>query len=645
MVTLAAGVVRFTPAANFNGMVTFTYTVSDGNGGTDTATVTVTVTPVNDPPSAINDSLTISEDSGATVVNVLANDSYAPDTGETLTVTAVTQPADGGTVTLASGVVRFTTAANFNGTVSFTYTISDGNSGTDTATVTVTVTPVNDQPSAANDTLTIAEDSGATVVNVLANDSYAPDTGETLTVTAVTQPADGGNVTLTNGIVRFTPAANFNGTVTFTYTVSDGNGGTDIATVNVTMTAVNDQPSTINDTLTIAEDSGATVVNVLANDSYAPDTGETLTVTAVTQPAAGGAVTLAGGDVRFTPAANFNGTVTFTYTVSDGNGGTAAATVTVTVNPVNDPPSLQEGILGTMSAKVVVKGTYQINLLSIFRDADGDQLTYTVTANHKNPVAANADYAYTPYSAGSTTLVFRSNDGLADSTDTYTVILTATASTGNNPPLVFDADVSMDMLNTTLPVAVDGDNGHAQLDLAGLTQGMQNNADQLVVAFPSIPNIDLYTVDMPLSFLSGMKDISTLTLHTGLGSVMLPPDMLTDIFEMCESEAEITIGLADKNRLSKEVMDAFGERPMIEIALSIDGKPAEWENAETPFTVSIPYTPTPEEMNNLSEIAVWCLDSNGQPSRVPGVQYDAETGCLVFTVTHFGIFTVGMEKV
>ncbi len=109
--------------------MTFTYTISDGNGGTDTATVTVTVTPTNDPPDAVDDTFTVAEDSGATVLNVLANDTFAPDLGETLTVTAVTQPA-GGTVTFTAANVSFTPTANFIGTSTFTYTISDGNGGT-----------------------------------------------------------------------------------------------------------------------------------------------------------------------------------------------------------------------------------------------------------------------------------------------------------------------------------------------------------------------------------------------------------------------------------------------------------------------------------------------------------------------------------
>src|SRR5207248_2670834 len=121
-------------------------TVSDGNGGTATATVNVTVTPVNDPPAANPDTLTLPEDSPPTVVDVLANDSSAPDVGEALTVTAVTQPAAGGSVTLSAGVVRFAPPPAYTGRDGFGYTVSDGNGGTATATVSVIVTAVNDAP-------------------------------------------------------------------------------------------------------------------------------------------------------------------------------------------------------------------------------------------------------------------------------------------------------------------------------------------------------------------------------------------------------------------------------------------------------------------------------------------------------------------
>ncbi len=332
--------VSFQPAANFNGTATFSYTISDGNGGTASATVTVTVTPVNDPPTATADAATVARNAGPTAIGVLANDSFAPDTGETLTITAVTQPANGTVVITGGGSgLTFQPAASFTGTTSFTYTISDGNGGTASALVTITVSGSNLPPVANPDAATVAEDSGVTPIDVLANDTTEP--GETLTITAVTQPT-GGTVVITGGGtgVSFQPDANFNGTATFSYTISDGFGGSATATVTVTVTPVNDPPTAVADTATLAEDDPATSINVLANDSIAPDTGETLTITSVTQPAGGTVVITGGGTgLTFQPAPNFNGVTTFSYTISDGNGGTASATVTVTVTPVNDPPT------------------------------------------------------------------------------------------------------------------------------------------------------------------------------------------------------------------------------------------------------------------------------------------------------------------
>src|SRR4029450_3877754 len=115
--------------------------------------------------------------------------------------------------------------------------VSDGNGGTDTATVTVTVTPVNDAPVANDDTASVVED-GSVTVNVLGNDSDIDN--DTLTVTAVTQGANGA---VTLNPVTYTPSPNFFGTDSFTYTISDGTGGvggTDTATVNVTIAPSND---------------------------------------------------------------------------------------------------------------------------------------------------------------------------------------------------------------------------------------------------------------------------------------------------------------------------------------------------------------------------------------------------------------------
>jgi hypothetical protein len=242
--------------------------------------------------------------------------------GDTLTY-SYTQPAHG-TVSGTGANVTYTPAQDYNGSDSFTFKVNDGTVDSNFAPVSITVTPVNDNPVAADDTLTVLEDAAATTVNVLANDTDVD--GDTLTVSSVTQGGKG-VVTLNAGIVTYKPNLNANGSDSFTYTISDGHGGTATGTVNVTITPVNDAPVAATDTATTKR-STAVVIDVLANDSDVED--DSLTIVSVTK-GANGNTTIVNGQVRYGPKSGFTGTDTFTYTISDGNGGTATATVTVTV--------------------------------------------------------------------------------------------------------------------------------------------------------------------------------------------------------------------------------------------------------------------------------------------------------------------------
>src|SRR6185312_11315708 len=353
--------VKYTPAANYNGSDSFTYTVSDSNGGTATGTVTVTITAVNDAPVANADAATVAED-GTVNVAVVGNDTD-PD-GDTLSVASVTQGAHGAVVINPDKTVKYTPAANYNGSDSFTYTASDGNGGTATGTVTVTVTAVNDSPVANADTATVAED-GTVNVTVLGNDTD-PD-GDTLSVTSVTQGTHGAVVINPDKTVKYTPAANYNGSDSFTYTVSDGNGGSATGTVTMTITAVNDSPMANADVATVAED-GTVNMTVLGNDTD-PD-GDTLSVASVTQGTHGAVAINPDKTVKYTPAANYNGSDAFTYTVSDGNGGTATGTVTMTITAVNDAP-----VANADAATVAEDGTVNVAVLGNDTDPDGDTLS------------------------------------------------------------------------------------------------------------------------------------------------------------------------------------------------------------------------------------------------------------------------------
>jgi large repetitive protein len=368
------GTLTYTPNANFNGVDTITYTISDGNGGTATARVTVTVTPVNDPPVARADSATTNEDTPVTVA-VRANDND-PD-GDPLTITAAA--ATNGTVVInTDGTITYTPNANFNGVDTVTYTISDGKGGTSTTTVTVTVNAVNDVPIAVNDPATTPEDAPVTIA-VLAND-LDPD-GDPLTVTAATSP-NGTVVINPDGTLTFTPALNFNGPATITYTVSDGKGGTTTATAIITVTPLNDPPVAGADVAATPEDTPVRIAP-LVNDSDAD--GDPLTLISATAP--NGAVAInADGTITYTPNPNFNGTDTITYQVSDGKGGIATATITVTVAPVNDAPVAANDVIGT-DENVPVR----IPVLANDRDDDGDALTVTTATSPNGTVVINPD--------------------------------------------------------------------------------------------------------------------------------------------------------------------------------------------------------------------------------------------------------------
>ncbi|TXI80857.1 MAG: DUF11 domain-containing protein, partial [Flavobacteriales bacterium] len=173
----ATGVVTFDPATNFNGTATITYVLCDPSFGCDDAVITFTVEPVNDPPVANNDAVTIAEDGQATL-SVVTNDNDIADGGalDLTSLTVIEGPNSGTAVANGDGTITYTPGPNFNGNDTVTYRICD--LGTplpalcSTAILVITVTPVNDGPVANDDTGgTLAEDGPNGTVNVLANDT------------------------------------------------------------------------------------------------------------------------------------------------------------------------------------------------------------------------------------------------------------------------------------------------------------------------------------------------------------------------------------------------------------------------------------------------------------------------------------------
>ena len=361
-VAAAAGLATFSNLSiNFAG-VGYTLAATDGAlTGVTSGAFNITPQP-NHAPSGVDKTITINEDASYTFTTAdfgFTDASDAPP-NTLLTVKITTVPAggalkDNGVVVTAGTLVPvaditgsklvYTPAANANGAGygTFTFQVQDnggtanggGNLDPSPNTVTVNVTAVNDAPVAVADTVVVKQGTTLTTTastGVLANDSDAENTALTAVLDATT--THGALVLNSNGSYTYTPTGSYVGADSFTYHASDGSLSSSVVTVSISV-YVNHAPVAVADSKNILSGSPATVVDVLANDNAAnPDTGETLTITAVGHAAHGTvSITAGGASVKYQPKSTFLGTDHFTYTISDGQ---LTATATVTIHVIKD---------------------------------------------------------------------------------------------------------------------------------------------------------------------------------------------------------------------------------------------------------------------------------------------------------------------
>ena len=451
---------------------TFTVAVSNVSGafsGDTLGTGTIInddATP-NTPPTAVDDTYTATEDTTLTVAaadGVLEND--ADLDADPLEVALVTDVTNGTLSLNIDGSFTYTPDANFNGTDSFTYNADDGQGGLTPATVTITVDPVNDDPVAVDDGFNVTEDGTLNVVaaaGVLGNDSDVD--GDTLTAALLTDVSNGTLTLNGDGSFDYTPDANFNGTDSFTYEVNDGQGGVSQATVNIDVTAVNDDPFGNDDSYSTAFNTAITISapGVLANDTDIE--GDALSAMIFTDPSDGTVTVNADGSFTYTPDAGFTGADSFVYSVDDGNGGTDTATVTVNVGANGDPNALADSY--TLDEDNTATINAAAGVLANDTDPDGDGLTATlVTDVSDGMLTLNRDgsFSYTPDSNfnGTDSFTYEADDGNGGTQQT-TVTLNVTPvnddPVANNDTAFVDEDDALGILIAALAndTDVDGD--------------------------------------------------------------------------------------------------------------------------------------------------------------------------------------------
>ncbi|WP_125061175.1 cadherin-like domain-containing protein, partial [Aphanothece sacrum] len=450
---------------------------------------------------------TLSDTAEDTAIIIYAADllaGFSDLDGDTLSVVGLTSN-NGTLVDNGNGTYTFTPTANFNGTVTLTYGVSDGTATLAGQSQTFSVTPVNDAP-VGSPTATLsntAEDTPITITaaNLLAG--FSDVDSDTLSVVGLTSN-NGALVNNGNGTYTFTPTVNFNGTVTLTYGVSDGTATLAGQSQTFSVTPVNDAPvgsptATLSNT---AEDTPITITaaNLLAG--FSDVDGNTISVVNLTANN-GALVNNGNGTYTFTPTANFNGAVNLTYGVSDGTATLAGQSQTFSVTPVNDAPVGSPTATLSNTAEDTPITITAANLLAGFSDVDGNTISVVnLTANNGALVNnGNGTYTFTPTANfnGAVNLTYGVTDGtatLAGQSQTFSVTPVNDAPVGVNDTATTAFNTAVTIQASTL-LANDTDVDNSVLSItgvSGVTNGtavlnnngtVSNTADDYIVFTPT----------------------------------------------------------------------------------------------------------------------------------------------------------------
>ena len=439
VVTQVGNELVYTSEPGFIGTDSFTYIVTDPAGNQSTATVTVTVVAAtSNAPVTVNDSATTTSGTPVTI-DVLANDT--DPNADVLSIASFNQ-GDNGAVTQVGNELVYTPVADFTGTDSFTYIVTDpaGNQSTGTVTVTVVVATSN-APVAVNDSATTT--SGTPVaIDVLANDT--DPNGDVLSIASFNQ-GDNGAVTQVGNELVYTPVAGFTGADSFTYTVTDpaGNGTEATAIITVTSVTLNTPVANVDQVETMQN----TPVTIMVLDNDTDPNGDTLSISAVGSEAAHGTAKQNGSSIVYTPDTGFTGDDKFTYTITNSDGNTAKTDVFVKINASG-------GNLSTVNDLYTVDMNSSNNLFDVISNdevpATGATVSIVIAPGNGSASVVDNKVVYTPAAnfSGLDKLKYRLTDDRGYTSETFVdITVSGTTNPGN---LVLKDDYLLIALNNTV---------------------------------------------------------------------------------------------------------------------------------------------------------------------------------------------------
>ena len=328
------GGIEYEPVLNFFGNDTISYSITDADGQTTQTVAVITVTNVNDVPVAVDTALTFNEDQIVTF-SPLENDQDIDISG--LSLVSITSVLNANVTIDANGTdLHFIPDHDFNGVVTFDYTMEDGEGDQATASITITLNPVNDNPGAVNDNVTTDEDVLSVAFDPLLNDYDADNTG--ISIVSVSSPANGTITSQGDGTYKYMPDLNFNGTDSASYMIQDGEGDQTSGKIYFTVNPINDPPVAVLENRITQEDTPVNI-DVLLNDSDVDGNLSPSGVTITQNPAHGSVVVEANGTVTYTPDANYFGQDNFYYKLIDDAGAESNTVMDrILVFPVDDLP-------------------------------------------------------------------------------------------------------------------------------------------------------------------------------------------------------------------------------------------------------------------------------------------------------------------